>query len=202
MFSWNSLKDLFHFITLFASIFLKRFIYYLLKGLFHFTQAIFRSFSWFQLCWNIQVPAVVRLLGSRADIVLIIKCVFTLMSKHLGLVAWLGSWDKLGKGKLENKIFVICWGRDQRGKGDCTGVLLQSRIWDGGLNLEEQKERCGPTVSQSALLCYSLVVSHLNTKYLIHNLFSNSSEGSTPYSFMNSVSFLFYHVCFETQTGW
>ena len=35
------------------------------------------------------MPAVVRLLGSRVDIVLVIvKSVFTLMSRHLGLVAW------------------------------------------------------------------------------------------------------------------
>ena len=40
-------KGLFHFITLFASILLKRFIYFLLKGLVRFTQAILGRFHGF-----------------------------------------------------------------------------------------------------------------------------------------------------------
>lgn len=66
--------------------------------------------------------------------------------------AGVGGWEvgrRWGEGRLEENVFVICWGWGQRGRRNLSrfpATDLGMRL--GGLDLKKQKEGCGSVVSK------------------------------------------------------
>lgn len=69
-----------------------------------------------------------------------------------GVPAGVGGWEagrRCGEGRLEENVFVICWGWGERGRKNLSRFLatdLGMRL--GGLDPKKQKKGCGSVVSK------------------------------------------------------